>query len=84
MYFVVKCSECNKFFHMKEIEGDYKMCPSCGKKIKWKQMPHIKLSSSDDARFLSIWLNEKEAQKQSKKYIIPTYLDPDWIDEIGI
>ena len=60
-YYVVFCSECHRFFAMQGIKSNYKMCPSCGKKVKWKSLHKRRRITLDEAKIIAINLNDQKA-----------------------
>jgi hypothetical protein len=44
---------------MKWIKSNYKTCPSCGERVKWRALKKKMFDSMSDAQSLAMHLNEK-------------------------
>lgn len=60
-YYVVCCSECRRFFAMQGIKSNYKMCPACGRKVKWKNLHKRRQISIEKAKEVADYLNDQKA-----------------------
>jgi DNA-directed RNA polymerase subunit RPC12/RpoP len=60
--YVAFCSECHRYFGMAPIKSDYKMCPSCGRRVKWTGLKKKPVGSRGEAVRIASELNGRLAK----------------------
>jgi hypothetical protein len=64
--FVALCPECHFYFGMEPLKGDYKKCPGCGERVRWRALRKWEAEDRAQAVAMASELNGRSADTGAK------------------